>query len=84
MSGAVSLYTQAAGIDPPLGILVALLLAAPSIAVTVRRLHDDGRAGWWWLVGLVPVVGAIVLVVFAAQPGVVGPNAFGPDPKESA
>lgn len=50
----------------------------PSIAVGVRRLHDIDRSGWWLLIALVPIVGWIVLVVFACLPGTPGPNRFGP------
>ena len=62
--------------------LYALVIIIPSLAVTVRRLHDTGRSGWWYFIGLVPVVGPIILLVFyfsASQPG---PNAWGPNPKE--
>jgi uncharacterized membrane protein YhaH (DUF805 family) len=69
---------------PGTGVLTMLYLLAvllPSLGVSVRRLHDTGRSGWWVLIGLVPFVGAIVLIVFAALEGDRGPNAFGPDPK---
>ncbi|MFI7026726.1 DUF805 domain-containing protein [Micromonospora sp. NPDC049900] len=58
---------------------VAFLL--PSPAVSVRRLHDLGRSGWWLLIGLIPIVGWIVLIVFFVQDGQPGPNRFGPSPK---
>ena len=47
-----------------IGYLVALALLLPSLAVTVRRLHDTGRSGWWILIGIIPLIGAIVLLVF--------------------
>jgi len=47
----------------------ALLTLLPYFAVGTRRLRDTGRSPWWWLIGLVPLVGAIVLIVFWAQPG---------------
>jgi uncharacterized membrane protein YhaH (DUF805 family) len=53
----------------------------PGVAVTVRRLHDIGRSGWWILIGLVPIIGSITLVVFAATNGNVGTNGYGLDPK---
>lgn len=60
---------------------VATLL--PALAVSVRRLHDIGRSGWWLLLEFVPLVGAAILLVLAIFNGQSGPNAFGPDPKGS-
>lgn len=48
-------------------ILVALGLFLPSLAVTVRRLHDTSRSGWWILIGLVPLIGAILLIIWLAS-----------------
>ena len=59
----------------------ALATFLPFLAVEVRRLHDIGRPGWWWLFGLIPVLGQIVLVVFCATDGIAGDNRYGPDPK---
>ena len=53
----------------PLSIVVSLLLLAPGISVGVRRLHDTGRSGWWLFLGLIPVIGALVILFFYAQPG---------------
>jgi uncharacterized membrane protein YhaH (DUF805 family) len=64
-----------------LGLIYGLAVLLPSLGVGVRRLHDTGRSGWWLLIGLVPLVGAIVLIVFLATPGNAGSNAYGPDPK---
>jgi uncharacterized membrane protein YhaH (DUF805 family) len=64
-----------------LGMLYSLAVLLPSLGVTARRLHDTGRSGWWMLLGLIPIVGGIVLIVFCATPGNVGANAYGPDPK---
>jgi uncharacterized membrane protein YhaH (DUF805 family) len=64
------------------GGLFMLALFVPSISVGVRRLHDIGKSGWWLLIGLIPLVGAIVLIVFAAQDGQPGTNSYGPNPKE--
>ena len=64
-----------------LGVLYSLALLVPSLAVSVRRLHDLGRSGWWLLIGLVPVIGIIVLTVFALQDSEPGENAYGPNPK---
>ncbi|MAF75912.1 MAG: hypothetical protein CMF17_08675 [Idiomarinaceae bacterium] len=47
-----------------LGTLYSLFVLIPSIALSVRRLHDIGRTGWWLLIGFIPFIGAIVLLVF--------------------
>lgn len=63
-----------------LGILLAIGLLVPSLAVTVRRLHDTDRSGWWVLVAFVPLVGWLVLLVFMVLAGTSGANPYGPDP----
>ena len=64
----------------PLSTLLGLGLLLPYLAVDVRRLHDIDRSGWWLFIGLIPLVGAIILIVWACQRGTDGPNRFGPDP----
>ena len=59
-------------------------LIVPSLALTVRRLHDTDRSGWWFLIVFVPFVGGIVLLVWAVTDGTPGPNQYGPSPKEPA
>ncbi|WP_232666901.1 DUF805 domain-containing protein [Pseudonocardia sp. TRM90224] len=61
--------------------LYALATIIPSLAVTARRLHDTDRSGWWILIGLVPIVGGIILLVFTVLEGTRGQNQYGPDPK---
>ena len=56
----------------------------PNLAVTVRRLHDTGRSGWWYFISLVPFVGGIILLVFMCLDSVPGSNKWGPNPKEQA
>jgi uncharacterized membrane protein YhaH (DUF805 family) len=68
----------------PLSALLSLALLLPQLAVTARRLHDTGRSGWWMLLGLVPLVGTIILIVWTATRGEPGPNRFGPDPLDDA
>jgi uncharacterized membrane protein YhaH (DUF805 family) len=58
-----------------------LAILIPTIAVSVRRLHDINRTGWWLFLSLVPIVGPIVLLVFAVQDGTQGENKYGPNPK---
>jgi uncharacterized membrane protein YhaH (DUF805 family) len=66
---------------PLLAVLVELALLLPNLAVAIRRLHDTGRSGWWLLIGLIPLVGAIVLIVFCVQDSQPGQNKHGPSPK---
>lgn len=68
------------GYGPVYG-LYALATLIPGLAVTVRRLHDTGKSGWYFLVGLIPFIGGIILLVFVVSAGDVGENAYGPDPK---
>ncbi|MDA2976639.1 MAG: DUF805 domain-containing protein [Actinomycetota bacterium] len=65
------------------GLLWILVTIVPAFAVLVRRLHDTGKSGWWALVGFLPLVGAIVLLVFTVTDSLPGANKFGPSPKES-
>lgn len=53
----------------------------PFIALATRRLHDTGRTGWWQLIGVVPLIGVIVLLVFLAQEGDPDGNEYGPTPR---
>ncbi len=65
---------------PELAYLYSLAVLLPSIAVGVRRLHDTGRSGWWLLIGLVPLIGAIVLIIFFVQDSL-EENQYGDNPK---
>jgi uncharacterized membrane protein YhaH (DUF805 family) len=67
-----------------LGGLYTLAVLVPAIAVSVRRLHDTDRSGWWVLIAFIPVIGPIVLLVFMALDGTPGDNRFGPNPKLAA
>lgn len=62
---------------PALGAIYSLAVLLPSLAVGVRRLHDINRTGWWLLIGFIPVIGFIVLLVFAIQKGDAGSNRYG-------
>jgi uncharacterized membrane protein YhaH (DUF805 family) len=59
--------------------LVGLALFLPGLAVSVRRLHDLDRTGWWMLIALT-VIGIILLIVWDCMRGTPGSNRFGPDP----
>ena len=58
-----------------IGYAIATII--PSIAVAIRRLHDTNKSGWFLLLGLIPFVGAILLIVFYATEGTNGPNDHG-------
>ncbi|HEX5990224.1 MAG TPA: DUF805 domain-containing protein [Solirubrobacterales bacterium] len=64
---------------PVLATLAWLAFFIPNLAVLVRRLHDTGRSGWWVLIGLIPLIGAIVLIVFACLDSG-PPNQYGDGP----
>ena len=53
----------------------------PYLAVTVRRLHDTDRSGWWLLLAFIPIIGGIILLVFMIQDSQPETNRFGPNPK---
>jgi uncharacterized membrane protein YhaH (DUF805 family) len=78
----VMLATPALGFTLYSILIFGMLL--PHVAVSVRRLHDVNRTGWWYLVGCVPLLGAIVLLVWFCTDGTRGPNRFGADPKATA
>ena len=69
------------GLPGILGGIYALAVLIPGIAVTVRRLHDTGRVGWWILIAFLPLIGLIVLLVFMVLDSQPGDNAYGPNPK---
>jgi uncharacterized membrane protein YhaH (DUF805 family) len=62
-------------------LIFAVVFLIPSIAVGVRRLHDQDKSGWFILLGFIPYVGAIILLVLFCLEGTVGDNRYGPDPK---
>jgi uncharacterized membrane protein YhaH (DUF805 family) len=76
----IGTYNGASGIGILSGIY-ALAVLLPGIAVTIRRLHDTGRSGWWILIILVPFVGWIVLLIFMLLDSHPATNAYGPSPK---
>lgn len=64
--------------------LYALAAIVPGIALTIRRLHDTNRSGWWILVGLVPVLGTRLLIWFLAQPSSAATDRYGFLPADRA
>ena len=59
--------------------LFGLATLLPSLAVQVRRLHDLDRTGWWIFIGVIPLIGWIILIIWYCSRGTAGPNRFGPD-----
>ena len=66
--------------NSPAYLIVTLVNFLPGLAVSVRRLHDTDRSGWWWLIVFVPVIGCIVLLIWYCSRGTQGQNRFGSDP----
>jgi uncharacterized membrane protein YhaH (DUF805 family) len=76
----IGLSAQAGGIGILSGIYTLAVLI-PGVAVAIRRLHDSGRSGWWFLISLVPFVGGIILLVFLVLDSQPDSNQWGPNPK---
>ena len=72
------------GVYGPLTTILLLGVIIPSIAVQVRRFHDQDKSGWFVLLSLIPFVGGLIVLVFMFLEGTKGPNRFGPDPKDPA
>lgn len=73
-------------LDPETGVgllggVYTLAILIPSIAVVFRRLHDTGRSAWWLFILFIPLIGAIVLLVFLVQDSTAGNNEYGANPK---
>ena len=64
----------------PVNTLAGVALLLPNLSVAVRRLHDIDRSGWWILLGLIPIVGWIIIIIWNCTKGTAGPNRFGADP----
>ncbi len=79
----VSGLTRMGGIGP-LTALYTLATVIPGLAVSIRRLHDTNRSGWWLFISLIPLIGGIILLVFMATDSDAGENQYGPNPKSYA
>ncbi len=64
----------------PIALIWDLVNFLPGLALAIRRLHDIDRSGWWVLIVLIPLIGAIILIVWDCTKGTAGDNRFGPDP----
>jgi uncharacterized membrane protein YhaH (DUF805 family) len=79
-AGILDFVISGGGRLSPISGLASLALFLPGLAVSVRRLHDTDRSGWWILLILIPLIGAIVLLIWYCTRGTPDPNRFGPDP----
>ncbi|MFE3181894.1 DUF805 domain-containing protein [Streptomyces violascens] len=84
VSVVLTLIDLALGTSPVIGTLYSLAVLLPTLAVGARRLHDTDRTGWWQLLALIPLIGAIVLIVMLSTDSKPHTNAYGPNPKEAA
>lgn len=64
-----------------ISLLYSIFVFIPGLSMSFRRLHDIDKSAGWMFIALVPIVGAIVLLVFEVMPGTVGTNRYGEDPK---
>ncbi len=67
-----------------LSALYGLALLLPGLSITARRLHDTGKSGWWQLIALIPILGAIVLIIFCVGESEPAANMYGPVPSPKA
>ncbi|KEP71288.1 membrane protein [Thioclava dalianensis] len=74
-------YSSSGGV---ITLIATLALLVPALAVSVRRLHDNGKTGWLILLTLIPLIGGLILLFFFVQRSQAGPNAYGPDPLHQA
>ena len=77
----LGIVPKQAGQGGVLQMLFALALLVPSIALGIRRLHDIGKSGWWYLLVFIPVIGWFVLLYFYILDSQPGSNQFGENPK---
>ena len=76
------LITFATSISPKLYAIYTLAVLIPNLAVSVRRLHDVGKSGWMCFIALIPLIGAIWLLVLMLTDSNSGENEYGANPKE--
>lgn len=84
ISGAIFMGTEMEAIGTVFFVLAAIYVLAtivPNLAVTVRRLHDINKSGWYYLVSWIPYIGGVWLLILTCTNGTVGTNNYGPDPK---
>lgn len=82
MLGSGSRDSSAVGYLSVMIIIYALVMTIPSLAVSVRRLHDTGHSGWWIFLNLIPVIGSIVLFIWFITDSDPDTNEYGDNPKQ--
>ena len=80
IDGITGTYNPATGMGL-LGVIYALAVLIPSIAVIFRRLHDTGRSAWWLLILFIPLIGVLVVLYFLVLDSQEEENEYGPSPK---
>jgi uncharacterized membrane protein YhaH (DUF805 family) len=74
---AITRSSSVLGVAELMAVIFFLASVIPSIAVSVRRLHDSDKSGWWYLIGFVPYIGEIILLILLALPSTIGVNRYG-------
>ncbi len=77
----VAIVDYLLGTFPAIYLIYMVAMIIPGIAVSLRRLHDIGKSGWWFLIAFIPVIGGIWLLVLVCTDGTPGENNYGPSPK---
>lgn len=77
----IAVVERVIGLGTMLSSLYSLALLLPSIAVSIRRMHDTGRSGWWICINFIPILGWLIFLFFAVQDSQPGENQYGPNPK---
>ena len=82
ITGVLNLIARNSTVFSIISGLLSLALLVPQLAAAWRRLHDTGRNGAWYFIGLIPLVGWIIVIYWLCLPGDPDMNRFGPDPRE--
>ena len=84
VEGILGMSGMVGGVYGPLTTIFLLAVIIPSIAVQVRRFHDQDKSGWMVLLAFIPILGGLAVLIFMCLEGTRGSNRFGPDPKDPA
>lgn len=75
-----SILQNILGTNQLLRAVYTIFIFVPTVTLSVRRFHDIGKSGWWYLINLIPVLGFIIYLYFMCQPSQPSVNAYGPKP----